>query len=109
MNRPRILKVFLDVNMGKGHDALMELARKNKIKTQDLNDQDMLMFLNRKGDKMKVLGSQGNVVGYLKMPKSRLIMTEALQYIPHTFGASGFDYEAACGMALKKRLGILEL
>lgn len=102
---PRILKLFLDVHMGLGHDGLALIARTAKVKLENLASEDLLMFLNRAGDKMKVLGAQGQVLGYLKMPKHRRIMKEALQYIPHTFGASGFDYDKACKIALEKRLG----
>lgn len=108
MSKPRIFKLFLNVHMGLGHDGLSKIALKGKIKLQELNESDLIMFLNTKGDKLKVLGAQGKVVGYLRNPDKRPIMREALQYIPHTFGASGFDYDAACAAALQQRLGFVE-
>lgn len=105
---PTIKKLFLDVHMGLGHDGLAAIARKGKINLQDLVESDLVMFLNRAGDKMKVLGSQGRVVGYLKMPARNPISIEALQYIPHTFGVEGgFNYNAALKMMLEKKLGFL--
>lgn len=87
------------------HDGLAEMARKAKVKIEELEEGDLLMFLNRAGDKMKLLGAQGKVIGYLRMPKQQKIMREALQYIPATFGAKGFDYDAACKKSLEQRLG----
>lgn len=101
----RIFRLFLDTHMGLGHTGLCELAQKAKINVNSLAEDDLLMFLNKHGDKMKLLGAQGRVIGYLKLPDRRPIMKEALQYIPKTFGSSGFDYDAACLKALQKRLG----
>lgn len=103
MSQPRILKLFLDVHMGLGHDGLIEIAKKGKVKINDLNESDLVMFINKHGDKLKVLGAQGKVIGYLKLPEKRRIMLEALQYIPHTFGSNGFDYDSACKIVLEKR------
>ena len=104
--KPRILKLFLDVHMGQGHDGLARIARKAKVNLQQLDTSDLVMFVNKNGDKLKVLGAQGRVVGYLKMERQRRIMKEALQFIPQTFGANGFDYDAACRVALEKRLNL---
>lgn len=89
--------------MGLGHKGLSDLAKASKVNPDKLGDKDLLMFLNKAGDKLKILGAQGKVLGYLKMPSNRPIMREALSYIPLTFGADGFDYESACKMALEKR------
>lgn len=104
MNTPRILKLFLDVHMGLSHEGLRKLATKANVKLDLLGASDLLMFLNKTGDKMKVLGAQGKVIGYLRLPNNRPIMREALQYIPQTFGCNGFNYDAACNIALTKRL-----
>jgi hypothetical protein len=105
MSNPRIRKLFLDIHMGLGHDGLVAIAVKNKIKINELSEEDLLMFMNKRGDKLKVLGAQGKVIGYLKLPNNRKIMGEALQYIPQTFGSSGFDYDQACRAALTRKLG----
>lgn len=106
MKNAKIFKLFLDIHMGLGHDGLSAIAKKAKVKLEELETGDLLMFINRKGDKLKVLGAQGKVVGYLRTPGGRLIMKDALQYLPHTFGASGFDYDAACTLVLNRRLGL---
>lgn len=103
MANPKIFKLFLDTHMGLGHDGLAKIAMKGKVKLAELAADDLLMFLNRAGDKLKVLGAQGRVIGYLRMPGQRKIMREALQYIPATFGAKGIDYDAACIEAFKTR------
>lgn len=97
--------------MGLGHDGLRILLAKPvskggaDIDVTKLNDGDLVMCLNGAGDKLKVIGHNGLVVGYLKMPRKERIMYDALQYIPQTFGGKGFDYNAACKRALDERLG----
>lgn len=105
----RIRKLFLDVHMGLSHQGLTLLAQESGVKLEAMGTDDLLMFMNRLGDKMKLLGAQGRVVGYLKMPGKQRIMKEALRYIPATFGAQGFDYDAACRRALQERLGTKEI
>ena len=105
MNPPKILKLFQNIHMNLGHDGLIKLSKQNKVDVYKMENGDLLMFINKRGDKLKVLGPFGRVVGYLKMPNGQRIMMEALQYIPHTFGASGFDYDKACVKALEKRIG----
>lgn len=101
---PRILKLVQGVHMGLGHDGLRELLKKNKIDVSTLMQGELIMCMNKKGDKLKVVGFGGIVIGYLKMPKGDQIMKEALQYIPQAFGSEGFDYNKACRKALENRL-----
>lgn len=92
--------------MGLGHDGLRRLAIKGSVNLDALASDDLLMFLNKRGDKLKVVGAQGRVLAYLKMPGGQRIMREALQYIPATFGHSSFDYSSACSKVLHERLRI---
>lgn len=62
------------------------------------------MFLNRKRDKLKIMGAGGKVLGYLRMPSGQRIMLDAIQFIPRTFGATGFNYDEALQQALGARL-----
>ncbi len=102
----RIRKLVENVHMGLGHEGLAKLLKRAGINVNSLAEGDLIMCLNTKGDKLKVIGGRGLVIGYLRMPRSQRIMKEALQYIPRTFGASGFDYDAACKTSLEKRLGL---
>lgn len=105
MSQPRIFKVVLGVHMGLGHDGIAELLKEQvKIDVRNLNDGDLILCLNRQGDKMKLLGHKGLVIGYLRMPDKQKIMLDALQYIPMTFGGGSFNYDAAAKKALLKRL-----
>lgn len=100
----KIIQLAVDVNMGLGHPGLMELAKRFKMDVTKLGDDDLLMFLNRDRSKLKILGKQGIVLGYLRMPGSQKIMLEAIQYLPQTFGGSGFNYDDALKKALVERL-----
>ena len=93
--------------MGLGHDGLRTFLKKYaKLDLDSLEEGDLVMCINKHGDKLKVIGHRGLVLGYLKMPGNAKIMKEALQWIPNTFGGSGFDYDAACKKVLEKRLGV---
>lgn len=101
----RIRLLVEGVHMGLGHDGLAKLLKKQlKIEVSELNPGDLVMVLNRRGDKLKVIGTRGLVIGYLRMPDGNRIMKDALQYLPATFGAKGFDYDTACKAALESRL-----
>lgn len=104
--RPRIRKLVQGVHMGLGHDGLkVFLEQHADIDITTMSGNDLVMCMNSKGDKLKVIGCKGRVFGYLKMPKGQRIMAEAMRYIPETFGASGFDYDQACRRALAERFG----
>lgn len=107
----RIAKLVQGVHMGLGHDGLRKLLAKPverggaDLDLDALAPNDLVMCLNGHGDKMKVIGHKGLVLGYLKMPNKQRIMREAIQYIPSTFGAGEFNFEAACRRAIEERLG----
>lgn len=110
MNK-RIKVLIQGVHMGLGHDGLARLLKKSErqggadIDLHELAPGDLVMCINTQGDKMKVIGHKGLVLGYLKLPNKRKIMAEAIQFIPETFGGEGFDYDAAVRRALTTRLG----
>jgi hypothetical protein len=105
MSHPKIILLIDNVNMGLGHPGLTALARKFKKDPATLKDGELLMFLNRKRDKLKMMGHQGIVLGYLRMPKGRQIMLEAIQYLPKAFGAQGeINYDRALHTVLSDRL-----
>jgi hypothetical protein len=87
-----------------GHEGLMHLCKhKFSLDLAKLDDRDLVVFLNRGKDKLKIVGRQGIVLGYVRLPKGRL-MLDAIQYIPETFGGKGFNYDAALKKALAERL-----
>jgi hypothetical protein len=101
----RIVRLIDNVNMGLGHPGLALLCKERfKLDLEKLQDSELVMFLNRARDKMKIIGSQGKVLGYLRMPRGERIMLEAIQYLPKTFGGSGFSYDSALKEALEQRL-----
>jgi hypothetical protein len=89
--------------MGLGHHGLSKLLSREGINVEELQRGDLIMFLNGRGDKLKVLGSKGWVVGYIRHPQGHRLMREAFQYLPQTFGADGFSYDTACRQALEAR------
>jgi hypothetical protein len=92
----RTVLLIDNVNMGKGHDSLTELARSFRVNPARLGAGEVLMFLNRKRDKLKVMGAEGKVIGYLRMPSGQKIDLNAIQYLPKTFNPElEINYEQA--------------
>lgn len=105
MNKTKILQVIENVHMGLGHQGLALLCKtKFKLDLNKLEDGTLVMFINRDKNKLKIIGHQGIVLGYLRMPHERKIMMEAIQYLPQTFGATGWNYDEALKKALESRL-----
>ncbi len=101
----RILMIIDNVHMGLGHLGLSLIAKKMKIDAGQLGPGSTILFLNRAKDKLKMLGANGQVIGYLKMPQGRKIMLESLQFIPQAFSRDGsIHYEKALTLALEKVL-----
>jgi hypothetical protein len=102
--KPRIKSVIQGVHMGLGHDGLQTLLKKNlQLDLRKLEDGELVMCINKLGDKMKIIGGRGRVLGYLKLPNKERIAFDALQYIPQTFGGDGLNYDAACKKMLERR------
>lgn len=103
----RIVRVIDNINMGLGHPGLTQVARKFKLHPEKLGPQECILFLNRAKDKLKVMGSEGRVIAYLRMPRGERLRLEALQYIPQVFAATGrIDYPAAMKESLIHSLGV---
>lgn len=101
----RTIQLFTDVHMGQGHDALSRMADEQGIDAYTLPAGQILMFLNKRKDKLKILGHKGLVVGYLKMPAGERIALDAIQFLPQTFGADGeINYPQALRRSLEQRL-----
>lgn len=101
--RPRIIRVLTGVNMALGHDGLALIIKKEaNIDVRVIDSGEMVLCINGAYNKLKAIGGGGVVLGYLKMPKGRTLMKEAVQFIPKVFGGDGFTYDDACKQALDK-------
>jgi len=104
-----IRKLVQGVHMGLGHDGLRALLKREGIDLARLREGDLVMLMNKAGDKLKIIEGKGVLIAYLRMPKGIKIMKEAIQYIPTCFGGRGFDYEKACQKALETRLNSVKV
>ena len=96
----KIKTIIADVHMGLGHEGLGRIYhKKENARVTDLKDGEIVVFINRGNDKIKMLGSKGIVLGYIREPNGRKLMKEAIQYLPQTFGGEGFNYDKACELA----------
>lgn len=101
--RPRIVRVLTGVNMALGHDGLaLTIKREAQIDVRTIDAGEIVLCINSAYDKLKAIGGGGVVLGYLKMPKGRKLMKEAIQFLPKVFGGDGFSYDDACKTALDR-------
>jgi hypothetical protein len=101
----RTIKLFTNVHMGQSHRGLSLIAARGDAHLDRLGDGEIVMFLNTKMDKLKIMGAGGLVVGYLKMISGRRIDMQAIQHIPNTFGSNGeLRYDQALRRSLEQRL-----
>lgn len=102
MNR-KILRVVNGVSMALGHDGLRLVIKKETgIDVQTLGDTDIIICINAAQDKLKAIGGGGLALGYLRMPRERKLMKEAIQFLPRVFGGDGFTYDDACKEAMSQ-------
>lgn len=104
---PRIVCALSNVHMNLSHDGLRELVWKAaRVNTMELGDGELVLFLNRKRDKMKVIGSQAQVLAYVKLNDGRRLPLEAIQYIPQTFAMTGkIDLDHAIATSVRESFG----
>lgn len=100
-----IIAAIDNVNMGSGHDGLALVAKKFKVPVGSLGANEVILFLNRAKDKLKILGAQGMVLGYVRMPQGRRLPLDAIQYIPQCFSNDGrLDIESAISKSVTKAM-----
>lgn len=105
MNTPHLVAAISNVSMGFGHDGLKLVAKKFGFNTDKLEDHQLILFINTKRDKLKLLGAKGTILGYIKMPGSRSLPAGAVQFIPQTFAGKGhIDVDAAIHKYLETKL-----
>lgn len=84
--------ILTDVFMGCQHQGLDELieknARKNAAFARAMQNGDLVLFLNKARNKIKLYGYGGATLGYLKVPHGRTLSLETVNLIPATFGGS---------------------
>lgn len=105
----RIAHCFFDVPMVNQHDGLTRIAKKEAgIDTAELSKGEMLLFLNRANDKIKVLSSIGKgprniVLAYWRGKPGQAIDRLAIQYIAQAFNGTAINYTDALKRAMEKR------
>jgi len=103
MAKPKIVRVLTGVNMALGHEGLaMCIKREANIDVRVLDGTELVICINSAYNKLKAIGGGGVVLGYLRMPKGRTLMREAIQFLPKVFGGDGFTYDDACKEALDR-------
>lgn len=90
----RLLQVFLNVDLRCAHDGLAKVAKDNKIKIEDLEPGEFVVFVNSHKNRLKLFTANG-VLAYLKL-KTGKIDLRTIALIPQAFKGSGrIDYDKA--------------
>ncbi len=103
----KIIYVARDVDLRLGHEGLIRVLNRSKFMkereqtVENLPISSLIFCINTQKTKLKAIGGHGMVLGYVRTPKNQRLYEKALQYLPETFGGSGFDYDAASKRAMK--------
>lgn len=89
MKQPKLLAAIANVSMALGHDGLSIVAKKFNIKVEKLEDGELVLFINKQRDRLKMIGAKGVVLGYVRMPKGQSLPVGAIQYLPQAFSGDG--------------------
>lgn len=91
MSKPLVRFIIADTHMGLGHEGLEEVISLHKkqsplfaraLKTES----DLILFVNKSLTAAKLYASGGRVIGYLRLPRGRVITERTIGEIPATFG-----------------------
>ena len=99
----KIKKIVFGVPMSYGHTGLIEFLREHaRIDVEGLPSGELIAVVNRQGDKAKIIGASGTILGYLKLPSGK-IRRDDLESISRVFGGHGFNYTAGATLAMRMR------
>ena len=96
-----IIRVFFQVHMGRSFDGLLTIAKSNKTK---ITPSSMVLFINSKKNKFKVLIGDNNLI-YHRTKDDRVFPLEAVKHFPLFFDGKEIDYNAAVAKSIKDKFG----
>jgi hypothetical protein len=101
----RLIRIFQDADLRCSDLGLTELAEKAKIKTDELQPGEILIFVNVKATMVKVLANSGYGLVYAgyRSQHGRL-ERRALKHIPAAFGGGVINYDKALAATLEELL-----
>jgi len=100
----KLVRVFFDVDMRNQHDGLGKLAKKEGVDTRVIADDEHIVFINTKMNRLKML-SRGGVLSYWKSYDGTKVNMEAIQYIPDAFQAGKINYSKALEKLMRQKMG----
>jgi hypothetical protein len=101
----RLVRCFLNVDMRNQHKGLTAYARKSQVDLRSLSAGELVVFINRKLDRVKLYAT-GDVLAYQILQKGRTLDLRAIGHIPAAFGASGkLDLDAAVKKVIEQEMG----
>lgn len=99
----KLLRVFLNADLRCAHDGLKAMAKKQKVKLEELKEGELVLFVNAERNRIKLFGAN-NVLAYLKLDRGRIDF-RTISLIPRAFSASGkIDYDSALKEVITKAI-----
>lgn len=95
----KIVRVFLDTNMGNGHRGCLKIAKKSKIDLRKLAPGEYAVFINKRRTIVKMFATN-EVLAHYKGPKIDLA---AVQHLPNYFSHGQIDVDAALERVWRKQ------
>lgn len=97
----KILRYFPDTDLRCGHKGLADLAKKAGIDPIELKNGQMLLFVNRSRNAIKIY-APGNTIVHQKTPYGNPLNPKAFVLIPKFFNGQTIDLKGALGAAILK-------
>lgn len=97
-----IIRLFKDTDMRNQHDGLNKIAKRNKVKLDQLGAGEHVVFVNTQLNRVKLYSANG-VLSYYRAPAKQKINPGMVEMIPLCFNAAkGMDWEKADRLAFDK-------
>lgn len=105
----KVIQVFLDTDMRYSFHGLIQICTENKIKIEEKEHGEFIVFLNTKRNYLKIIACNGTeypILAAYQVP-NRIIDLRIISHIPKAFNASGrFEIDKATQVFLEsKNLG----
>lgn len=101
------LRVFPNTDLRNSHDGLAAIAKKHKVKVENLLPGEYLLFLNTGKNRVKLFAAN-EVVAYIKSKHGKIDM-RTIQLIPAAFEADGkIDLDKLTRETLEKLIQVEE-
>ena len=99
----KIVEIFFDVHLSKGHVGLAEYAKKRRFDVTGLKPGQFALFYNRKLSAVKAYGANG-VCLYVRNTDNRQFNLRALRLLPRFLSEGDIGYDKALRVVIESEM-----